>query len=241
MAGVSPESSNQPDRTVVSFVRRSPRMTASQRTWLGQYADRWLVPFIPASRANLASPQPPLDLPAIFGRPAPLVVEIGSGHGETLVAAALAQPERDFLGFEVFDAGLGATLGQLAAQDLTNVRLIRGEAVTGLTHLLPPGSITELWVFFPDPWPKKRHHKRRLINPTFTRLASDRLVPGGRLRLATDWDDYADTIAAVMAVVQDFHLTSTERFVTRPLTRFEKRGLTAGRTIHDFSYEKAAP
>jgi len=216
-------------------------MTASQRTWLDQYAAAWTVPFLSADRASQARPQPPLDLPSIFGRSAPVVVEVGSGHGETLAAAAATQPDRDFLGFEVFDAGVGATLGLIAAQGLTNVRLIRCDAVTGLTHLVTADSIAELWVFFPDPWPKKRHRKRRLVNPAFVQLVDEHLTAGGRLRLATDWDDYAEAMAAVMATAPDFRLTSTERFGTRPLTRFEQRGLAAGRVIRDFTYTKLAP
>ena len=241
MAGVSQEHLNRPDRSIVSFTRRSPRMTASQRAWLDQYAARWLIPFQTGDRTSQVGPQAPLDLAAVFGRVAPLTVEVGCGHGETLVAAAADHPGRDFLGFEVFEAGVGASLGKIAAHGVSNVRLIMGDAVSGLTYLLPPASIDQLWVFFPDPWPKKRHHKRRLIADSFVALACDRLVPGGQLRLATDWDDYAASIAAAVTRNAHLRLTSTERFATRPLTRFETRGLAAGRTIHDFRYDKVIP
>ena len=213
-------------------------MTDSQRAWLDRYADRWVIPVDHGDQASQIAPQPPLDLAAIFGRSGDLVVEVGSGHGETLVAAALARPDCDFLGFEVFEAAIGATLGKIADHGLTNVRLVMGDAVPGLAYLLPPGSIDELWVFFPDPWPKKRHHKRRLVTAGFVELAGERLKPGGRLRLATDWDDYADAMTTVMAQAPGLRLASTDRFATRPITRFERRGLASGRTIHDFQYDK---
>ncbi len=172
---------------------------------------------------------------------APLTVEIGTGHGETLTRAGAACPERDFLGFEVFEASLAATLGKIAAAGLTNLRLVNADAVTGLTHLIPDRAVAEVWVFFPDPWPKKRHVKRRLVNPGFLDLIAAKLVPGGLIRLATDWPSYAETIREVFGADARFEPAGAERFGLRPLTKFEQRGLAAGRDIHDFAYRLRAP
>jgi len=226
----------RPHRSIVSYVRRSPRMTPSQRVWMDSYAPRWVVEVDHGDLATSVAPQPCLDIAAIFGRTARLVVEIGSGHGETLVAGALAHPEVNFLGFEVFEASIAATLGKIAANELENVRLVCADAVSGLTHLIPNHAIDELWVFFPDPWQKKRHNKRRLISADFADLAAQKLVRGGILRLATDWESYAHHMREVLDNDERFELVGTQRFGTRPVTKFEGRGLEAGREIHDFTY-----
>ena len=226
----------RPRRSIVSYVRRSPRMTQSQRVWMDTYAPRWVIDVAHGDLATSVAPQPCLDLEAIFGRSAPLIVEIGSGHGETLTAAATARPDVDFLGFEVFEASIAATLGKIAANSLENVRLVCADAVSGLAQLIPDHSVDEIWVFFPDPWQKKRHHKRRLISPDFADLAVEKLVHGGILRLATDWESYADHMSEVLGGDERFELISTERFGMRPVTKFEARGIAAGREIHDFAY-----
>lgn len=223
-------------RGVLSYVRRSPRMTPSQAAWLARFADQWVIPVRTGELGTTVSPGLPVDLPTVFGRVAPLIVEIGSGHGDALVAAASTHPDVDFLGFEVFDASIAATLGKIDAAGVTNVRLIAADAVTGLTHLILPRSVQEIWVFFPDPWPKKRHHKRRLVSGAFADLASRTLIDDGVIRLATDSQSYAEHIEAILGADPRFELTSTQRFDTRPLTKFEKRGLEAGRAIHDFTY-----
>lgn len=225
-------------RTVVSFVRRGTRMTAVQRRWLQTYRQRWVVEVAREENSTIVAPQPELDLVSVFGGDKPLIVEIGCGHGDALVAGASAHPETCFLGFEVFQACLAACLGRIAAGGLENVRLIAADAVSGLTHLIPDQRLDELWVFFPDPWPKTRHHKRRLISDSFADLASRKLVMGGKLRLATDADSYADAMTEILKRHPCFELISTERFKMRPVTKFEARGLTAGRTIHDFTYLK---
>jgi len=230
------ENMNRPHRSIVSYVRRSPRMTPSQRVWMDTYAPRWVIEVAHGDLATSVAPQPCLDLAAVFGRTARLVVEIGSGHGETLVAGATAHPDRDFLGFEVFEASIAATLGKIAARGLENVRLVCADAVSGLIHLIPDHTIDEMWIFFPDPWQKKRHNKRRLISPDFADLAARKLVRGGMLRLATDWQSYADHMSEVLGGDRRFELISTERFATRPVTKFESRGIAAGRVIHDFAY-----
>ena len=233
------ESENQdrrPHRSIVSYVRRSPRMTPSQRVWMDSYAPLWVIDVAHGDLATSVAPQPCLDLGAIFGRRAPLVVEIGSGHGETLAAAATAHPDVDFLGFEVFEASIAATLGKIAANGLGNVRLVCADAVTGLAQLIPDHAVDEIWVFFPDPWQKKRHHKRRLISSDFADLVANKLVRGGTLRLATDWESYAEHMSEVLDGDDRFELLGTQRFDVRPVTKFESRGIEAGRHIHDFAY-----
>ena len=223
-------------RSVVSYVRRSPRMTPSQRVSLDTHRPQWVIEVECGDLATAVAAQPPLDLESVFGRVAPLIVEIGCGHGDALVAGAVASPEINFLGFEVFDASIGATLGKIAASGVVNVRLIAADAIGGLTHLLAEHSVGELWVFFPDPWQKKRHHKRRLVNPGFADLACRVLAPGGVLRLATDWPSYAEAMTEVFDPDPRFELVSTDRFDRRPLTKFESRGINAGRSVHDFTY-----
>jgi tRNA (guanine-N7-)-methyltransferase len=218
-------------------------MTAAQQASWQHNADQYIVSGL--ARADIVTqfaPGPPLDLEALFGRVAPLVVEVGIGSGETLLAGATAWPERDFLGFEVYEKVLGATMTGLAQAGLNNVRLIAGDAVSGLEQLLAPESVSELWTFFPDPWPKKRHHKRRLVSRAFADLVVSRLAPDGLWRLATDWNDYAVSIRETLDAhpgLDNVHGATTPRFDLRPLTRFERRGLAAGRTITDFTYRKA--
>jgi len=251
-------------RPVVSFVRRSPRMNASQAMAWERWHTRYLVPGLPRLDAGLKraprnprdepglpvaavqlAPQPPLDLEALFGRTAPLGVEIGSGSGENLAAVAAARPGWNLLGFEVYEKALASTMGRLAKQDADFVKLICADGVGGLELLLEPGSVAEVWTYFPDPWHKARHHKRRLISPDFAALVASRLAPGGRWRLATDWDDYADAIAEVLAgcpgLTDEYAGQATPRPPERSRTKFERRGLDAGRTIHEFSWIKATP
>ena len=227
---------DRPHRSIVSYVRRSPRMTESQRAWMAAYSKRWVVNVVHGDLATRVAPQPPLDFESVFGRSAPLIVEIGSGHGETLIAAATESPATDFLGFEVFDASIASTLGKIASSGAGNVRLIAADAVSGLTYLIPDHRVAEIWVFFPDPWQKKRHHKRRLVSPDFLDLAVRKLVPGGILRLATDWESYAGHMTGILSDDGRFDLIDTDRFATRPVTKFEARGISAGREIHDYAY-----
>jgi tRNA (guanine-N7-)-methyltransferase len=212
-------------------------MTPAQRAWLDAGSPRLVE--VPLGPGLAVAPQPRLDLGELFGRCAPLVVEIGCGHGETLASAASADPGTDFLGFEVHLASVAATLGRLAAAGVSNTRLVVADAVSGLTHLIPDHRLAEIWAFFPDPWPKSRHHKRRLVNPAFLDLAAARLVDGGLVRLATDVDPYAAVMAELFRADPRFALVSTDRFAPRPLTKFEARGLAAGRAIHDFAFRVA--
>ncbi len=183
-------------------------------------------------RPRLGCPQADLlDPHQVFGRVAPLVVEIGSGMGEVTTAMAAAQPEVDIVAVEVHRAGVAALLQRLDAAHLTNVRVVEGDAVALLGDVIAPSSLTEVRVFFPDPWPKARHAKRRLLSPAFARLVASRLVPGGRLHVATDWPAYAAQAVEVLAPVLDTQ--RIERPPTRPVTRFEQRGLAAGRASYD--------
>jgi tRNA (guanine-N7-)-methyltransferase len=218
-------------------------MSESQHKSWQRNAPSYLIGgLLRAETASQFTPQPALDAATVFGRSAPLLVEIGIGAGETLAAAGSARPEWNFIGFEVYEKVLSSTMSRLAKAELGNVRLIAGDAVSGLDYLFPPESISELWTFFPDPWPKKRHHKRRLVSTAFADLVVSRLVPGGLWRLATDWDDYATHIRETLDAhpgLTNLHPTSAApRFALRPVTRFESRGIAAGRTITDFTYQK---
>jgi tRNA (guanine-N7-)-methyltransferase len=230
-------------REVVSFVRRSTRMRPQQlRAW--QRLRHAYVIDVPrrASSTSIA-PGHPLDLGAVFGRRAPVIVEIGSGTGESLAAMAAARPDADILAFEVYLPGIARTVRRLDDESVVNVRLIQADAVDGLSHLLAPGSLEEVWTFFPDPWRKARHHKRRLVSASFATLVASRLRLGGSWRLATDWADYADQMREVLDAQPRLENVGTAgdgwaRRADRPVTRFEQRGIETGRTVHDLHYRR---
>ncbi|MBS0387432.1 MAG: tRNA (guanosine(46)-N7)-methyltransferase TrmB [Proteobacteria bacterium] len=215
-------------RAVRSFVRRAGRQTPAQQRALVELWPRYGVP----------GGDSPIDLAALFGRVAPCTIEIGFGNGAHLAARALAEPERDFLGIEVHRAGLGHLLRAAAAANLANVRVIEQDAVEVLAVRIAPDSLDEVQILFPDPWPKKRHHKRRLIQPEFATLVASRLRIGGRLHLATDWEPYAQQMRDVLdgcpqlATVTDAHL------LARAATRFEQRGLRLGHGVCDLVCER---
>lgn len=173
-----------------------------------------------------------VDPRAVYGRVAPLVLEIGSGMGEATAAMAQADPARDVLAVEVHTPGLGNLLRLLEAGGLTNVRVLEADAREVLRELLAPASLDEVRVFFPDPWPKARHTKRRLVTKDFADLVADRLRPGGRLHVATDWASYAEQVEQVLGPHPAYEVVSRERGL-RPVTRFEQRGLDAARQPHD--------
>ncbi len=181
-------------------------------------------------------PGPRLDLPELFGRRAPVVLEIGSGMGDATVAMAAADPERDYLAVEVFPPGLGNLLATVEEEGLKNVRVVRGDALELLRHMLFPGSLDAIHVFFPDPWPKSRHHKRRLFQPGNVELMRSRLRPGGVLHCATDWAHYAAQMLAVLGADPELAGGAIDRPQERPLTKFEQRGLAEGRHITDFLF-----
>ena len=179
----------------------------------------------------------PLDAPAVYGRTAPLVLEIGSGTGEAAVVMAAADPARDLLAVEVHTPGVATLLRRIEQEGLDNVRVAEGDGLQVLTEALGPADLDEARVFFPDPWPKSRHSKRRLVTPAFAALVAERLRPGGRLHVATDWASYAEQVLEVVGASPDLQVVSRDRG-GRPLTRFERRGLAAGREIVDVVAER---
>jgi tRNA (guanine-N7-)-methyltransferase len=184
-----------------------------------------------------------LNLDAVFGRRAPRVMEIGFGNGETLVSLAESHSECDYLGVDVYEPGIGRLLGAIAEKRLSNVRLLRGDAVDVLRERVAPASLDTVLLLFPDPWPKKRHHKRRLVQADFVKLVASRLVPGGDFHLATDWQDYAEHMLAVLESEDAFaNLAGQGNFYTlrtdRPMTKFERRGRRLGHGVRDLRFQR---
>lgn len=219
---------------VVSYTQRGGRLSPRQADAWARRRDAWWVP-------DEATDAPAFHPDEWFGRSAPLVVEIGSGVGESTAVLAAARPEVNVLAFEVWRPGVADTFLRLERTGATNVRLVSVDAVWSLEHLLGPGTISELWTFFPDPWPKNRHQRRRLVSPWFARLAASRLVPGARWRLATDWSAYADQMVTVLAaepLFENVYDGPAPRWDDRPLTRFERLGVDAGRPITDLAFRR---
>lgn len=187
-----------------------------------------------------AAPGLPVDLAGLFNRRAPVVLEIGSGMGDAAVAMATADPDRDYLAVEVHTPGIANLLAMVERRDLGNVRVARGDALD-LLRCLPTGSLDAIHVFFPDPWPKARHHKRRLIQPEHVALLRSRLTPGGTLHCATDWAEYAGAMRETLTADPELvnaHPGYAPRPEYRPITRFEQRGVAAGHTIFDLIYHR---
>ena len=180
--------------------------------------------------------RPGFDLATWFGRHAPLVVEIGSGVGEATAALAAARPDHDVLALEVWRPGVADSLWRVAEAGATNVRFCSVDAVWSLTHLVEPDCLAGLWTFFPDPWPKTRHHKRRLVSAPNAALLASRLAPGATWRLATDWGQYAEQMVEVLDAEPLLEGGPVPRWDERPVTRFERKGLDAGREIVDLAY-----
>ena len=182
-----------------------------------------------------------IDLDGVFGRRAPRVLEIGCGMGETTAAIAAARPGEDFLGVEVHAPGVGSLLRRIEAAGLSNLRVIRHDAVDVVAHMIGAGSLAGIHVFFPDPWPKKRHHKRRLLQPGFVHALAERLQPGGYLHVATDWEDYAQQVLATLEAEALFANTAAgfaARPAYRPLTKFEARGMKLGHGVWDLVFRR---
>jgi tRNA (guanine-N7-)-methyltransferase len=248
-------------RRTVSFVRRDNRLGPRlQRAW-DQHHEAFVID-VPRLEANMSvAPGFALDAQRDFGRVAPLVVEIGSGTGDAVVAAARARPGTNFLAVEVYRRGLAATIAKIVSHDLSNVRLVHADAMEVLEHMVGRDSVSEIWVFFADPWHKMRHHKRRLVNPGFADLAASRLALGGTLRLATDWADYArqmrDVLIACGSLTNPHGQVPSPlpapggsttagretgfapRFEGRVMTRFEQKALELGRTIFELELHRA--
>lgn len=220
-------------RSVRSFVLRAGRATAGQQRALEQLWPKYGVEFSQAT----------LDLQTLFGRAAPRMLEIGFGAGEALLEFASAHPEIDCIGVEVHRPGVGRLLLGAEAATLRNLRVICHDAVEVLQHQLAPASVALVHIFFPDPWPKKRHHKRRLIQPAFVELLAQAIAPGGTLRLATDWEPYAQHMREVIDASPAFaNIAADAGFVVRSaeraLTRFERRGQRLGHGVWDLEYRR---
>ena len=213
---------NGPLRTVRSYVLRAGRITAAQ--------SRALVELWP--RFGVENSAEPIDFPTLFGRDAPRSVEIGFGNGELLVEMAGAAPDQDFLGIEVHEPGIGHCLLEIERRGLANVRLIRRDAVEVLHEQIPAASLARVQLMFPDPWPKKRHHKRRIVQPGFLAQVAHVLRSGGEFHVATDWPPYAEHIAAALAGCTEFE-PLTAGSPDRQPTRFERRGQRLGHPVWD--------
>ena len=224
------ERDRQP-RAIRSFVLRQGRVSDAQRRAVDELLPRFGIPF----------QNTPLDLDRLYGRRAPKILEIGFGMGETTATIAQAHAENDYLGIEVHTPGVGALLKRIAELRLSNVRIIQHDAVEVLQRMIAPQALDGVHVFFPDPWPKKRHHKRRLIQAGFLALLASRMKPGAYLHVATDWEDYALQMLEVLSAEKALTNAAdgfAERPATRPETKFESRGLRLGHKVRDLVFRK---
>ncbi len=218
-------------RPIRSFVLRQGRISKAQSRAYRELLPKYSIPYS----------ESPLDLDQIFGRDAPNILEIGFGMGETSTAIAQANPQNDYLGIDVHTPGVGSLLKQIEATRLSNLRIIQHDAVEVLKNMIPPVSLAGVHIFFPDPWPKTRHHKRRLIQPEFISLLCERLKAGGYFHVATDWKDYAEHILKVLSSEPQLANTAQDyapRQEHRPLTKFELRGLKLGHPVWDIVFRK---
>jgi tRNA (guanine-N7-)-methyltransferase len=216
-----------------SFVHRRGHITQGQRDALERLLAEWSVAYAP-QRLNVAT---------AFGRQAPTILEIGFGMGETTEKIALSRPDDNFLGVEVFNAGVGSLLKRIEASALNNIRIIQHDAVEVVRDMIAPDSLAGVHIYFPDPWPKKRHHKRRLIQSPFVALLASRLAPGGYMHCATDWEQYAQQMLEVLSAEPQLANTAAgyaPRPDFRPQTKFETRGLRLGHGVWDLMFKRVA-
>lgn len=217
-------------------------MSDAQERAFDDLADRYLIDVARAAATTSVHAEARLDAHATFGRLAPLVVEIGSGQGQNIIEAARSRPGDDFLAVEVFRAGLARTMLDADREGVRNLKMIEANAPEVLETLLRPGSVAEVWVFFPDPWHKNKHTKRRMVKAGFDQIAALALRDGGVLRLATDWEDYARQMREVLDAAPDFERDFegewAPRFEGRVLTAFENKGAAKGRDIRDLAYRR---
>jgi tRNA (guanine-N7-)-methyltransferase len=218
-------------RPIRSYVLRQGRMSPAQRRACDDLLPRYGVAF----------EAKPLDYTRLFGRVAPVVLEIGFGMGETTAAIAQAHPHVDFIGVDVHLPGVGALLARIEAQRLGNVRIVRHDAVEVVAAMIAPASLAGIHVYFPDPWPKKRHHKRRLLHAPFVHALAERLAPGGYVHVATDWASYAEEILAALSA-ERWLVNTADGFAARPAwrppTKFETRGRKLGHDVHDMLFTR---
>ncbi|MDM0042007.1 tRNA (guanosine(46)-N7)-methyltransferase TrmB [Variovorax sp. J22G21] len=224
-------------RRLKSFVKRGGRTTEGQAKAYEDFGPQFLVPYRAES----------LDFDLAFGRHAPTVLEIGFGMGEATAHIAALMPDRNFLCCEVHEPGVGKLLKRCGEQGIANIRIVAHDAVDVLDHMLQPGTLAGVHVFFPDPWHKKRHNKRRLIQSPLVRKLAERLAPGGYLHCATDWQPYAEQMLEVLSAEPMLRNTATDasgyapKPDYRPLTKFENRGLKLGHGVWDLVFQRAAP
>lgn len=214
-----------------SFVLRQGRISSAQQRYHDEAMPRYGLPYAAA----------PLDLASVFGRVAPKILEIGCGMGETTAQIAAAHPENDYLGIEVHTPGVGSLLKEIATRELANLRVIQHDAVEVVRDMIRPDTLAGVHIYFPDPWPKKRQQKRRLIQSPFVALLTSRLAPGGYLHCATDWEEYAQQMLAVLSAEPLLANTATgfaPRPAWRPQTKFETRGLRLGHGVWDVLFQR---
>ncbi|MDR5812736.1 tRNA (guanosine(46)-N7)-methyltransferase TrmB [Caballeronia sp. LZ033] len=218
-------------RRIRSFVTRAGRVSIGQQRALDELGPRYVVPYAPQAA----------DWNALFGREAPRVLEIGFGMGATTAEIATVRPGDDFIGVEVHEPGVGALLKLIGEQGLGNIRILQHDAVEVLEHMIAPDSLDGVHIYFPDPWHKARHHKRRLIQPKFVALLVSRMKPGGYLHLATDWQNYAEQMLEVLSAEPALENTAdgyAPRPDFRPVTKFERRGLRLGHGVWDLMFRR---
>jgi len=218
-------------RGIRSFVMRAGRTTEGQARAIQELGPKLILPFASAA----------LDFDAVFERRAPTVLEIGFGMGDATAQIAATLPGTNFIGCEVHEPGVGALLRRVGEQGLSNVRVVRHDAVEVMQHMVAPDSLAGVHIFFPDPWHKKRHHKRRLLQPPFVALVASRLAPGGYLHCATDWEPYASQMLEVLGAEPALANTAqgyAQKPAYRPLTKFENRGLRLGHGVWDLVFKR---
>ncbi len=224
---------NPRHRRIRSFVTRAGRVSTGQRRALDDLGPRFVVPYAPEAA----------DWNTVFGRTAPRILEIGFGMGASTAEIAALRPNDDFLGVEVHEPGVGALLKLIGEQELTNIRIIQHDAVEVLEQMIAPHSLDGVHIFFPDPWHKARHHKRRLIQPKFVQLLISRMKPGAYLHCATDWQNYAEQMLEVLGAEAALENTAADyapRPDYRPVTKFERRGLRLGHGVWDLVFKRRA-
>jgi tRNA (guanine-N7-)-methyltransferase len=222
-------------RAIRSYVIRAGRITDAQRRARDEYWPRFGIDFDPVV----------LDLDQCFGRQSVRTLEIGFGNGEHLLERALSSPDRNFLGIEVHEPGVGHLLLAASKAQVSNLKVIAHDAVQVLQHQIAPESLDEVQLLFPDPWPKKRHHKRRIVQPEFAQLIASRLTPQGRFHIATDWTPYAEHMLTVLNAcpslvncAEDLGFASPEEVIARRATRFQRRGERLGHSVHELLYRR---
>lgn len=228
---MSKEEVQNPPR-IKSFIRRIGRMTGAQRNAVDTLWDKYCL-----------NPEVVCDLPIIFGRSAPVILEIGFGNGESLAKVAEDNPDKDYIGIEVHKPGVGNLLAQLERKQISNVRILYHDAIDVLEQCIPDVSLSGIHLFFPDPWHKRKHHKRRIVRPSFVKLIAQKIKPEGYFHAATDWQHYAEHMLKILAGAEYFvNASASQNYCSRPdyrpLTKFERRGLRLGHGVWDLIFKR---